>query len=71
MTMKAKHQAKRISAGHYIYRGYEIINVGYYNPEHCACWEAIDTDGSGFAHGFSLAMTKRIIDEELDKEDSV
>lgn len=64
-----KHKAKRISAGRYLYRGFEIISVGYYYPEHCVCWEAVDHDGSGFAQGTSLTMTKRLIDEELDKEE--
>lgn len=64
-----KHQAKRISKGHYIYRGFEVNSVGYYHPEHCVCWEAVDKDGSGFAHGTSLAMTKALIDYQLDKQD--
>lgn len=29
-----KEKAKRLSKGHYEYRGYEIVCVGYYNPEH-------------------------------------
>lgn len=66
--MTKKHTAKRISAGHYIYRGFQIICVGYYNPDHKVCWEAIDTDGiSGFAHSYSLKDTKRLIDYELDR----
>ena len=69
MAKMSRHRAKRISAGHYIYRGYEVQSVGYYHPEHCVCWEAVDSNGCGFAHGFSLAMTKRLIDDELDKED--
>lgn len=47
-----KHRAKRISARHYIYRGFHIHGM-YYNPEHRVCWEAEDHDGSGFAHSFT------------------
>ena len=63
-----KHICKKISRGHYKYRGFEIVCAGYYNPEHRVCWEAIDTDGiSGFAHSYTLRDVKREIDYELDK----
>lgn len=64
-----KHRAKRISPGHYIYRGYKVNCLGYYSPEHRVVWEALDETGCGFAHSFSLAETKRLIDSEIDKED--
>jgi hypothetical protein len=38
----------------------------YYHPEHRVCWEAIDHNGCGFAHGFSLKETKALVDYELD-----
>ena len=64
----AKHICKKISRGHYKYRGFKIVCVGYYNPEHRMCWEAIDTDGkSGFGHSYTLRDVKREIDYELDK----
>jgi hypothetical protein len=63
-----EYKCKRISKGHYLYRGFTIICVGYYNPEHRVCWEAVDTDGkSAFAHGYTLREVKRWIDIELDK----
>lgn len=62
-----KLSAKRISKGHYIYRGFRINCVGYYPPEKRTVWEAIDHDGCGFAHSYSLHDTKRLIDEELKK----
>ncbi len=66
--MKTKHGAKRLSSDHYLYRGFEIICVGYYNPEHRVCWEAINNDGiSAFAHGYSLKEVKMLIDYELDE----
>lgn len=63
-----KHTAKRLGKGHYLYRGFEIMCVGYYPPEHRICWECIDEDGmSGFGHGFSLNECKMWIDIEIDK----
>ena len=63
--MVVKHRAKRISERHYIYRGFHIYGI-YYHPEHRVCWEAVDNDGSGFAHSFILKETKEFIDCELD-----
>lgn len=64
----AKHILKKISRGHYKYRGFEIVCVGYYNPEHRVAWEAIDTDGrSGFAQSYTLSAVIAEIDYELDK----
>ena len=60
-------KAKRLSAGHYVYRGYEVYSVGYYPPEGCVCWEAVDSDGCGFAHSHSLAETKLLVDQELER----
>ena len=64
------NKAKRLSSGHYLYRGFEIICVGYYQPEHRVCWEAVDENGCGFAHSYSLKDTKREIDYELDKNNN-
>ena len=66
MAEKNKHTAKKVSHGHYTYRGFSVICVGYYHPEHRVCWEAIDEYGCGFAHGFSLKEVKCLIDNELD-----
>ena len=63
--MVVKHRAKRISERHYIYRGFHIYGM-YYHPEHRVCWEAVDNDGSEFAHSFTLKETKEFIDCELD-----
>lgn len=35
---------KRISEGNYIYKGYEIRNHGYYPPDKCIWWEAINIE---------------------------
>ena len=61
------HKTKKISAGHYIYRGFKVTNYGYYQPEQKVVWEAEDDDGCGFAHAYSLRNCKRLIDDSLDK----
>lgn len=33
---------KRLSAGHYSYRGYRINRIGYYPPEKRVVWECVD-----------------------------
>lgn len=64
----SEYKHHKISKGHYIYRGFEIVCVGYYNPEHRVCWEAVDEYGNGFAHGFSLKEVKMWVDEALDNK---
>lgn len=66
--MKITHKAKRIRAGKYIYRGYEIYCCGYYPPEQRVVWEAADENGCGFAHDYSLKGVKKLIDLDLDKK---
>ena len=55
----------RIRKGSYIYRGYYIECLGYYEPEHRIVWEAVDEHGNGFAHSYSLKGVKREIDYEI------
>lgn len=65
----SRERARRISRGHYIYRGFQVICVGYYPPDGRVCWEAVDEHGCGFAHSYSFADTKNEIDWELDKDE--
>lgn len=62
-----KHHAKRLYAGCYQYRGFKVVCLGYYHPEQKVVWEAVDGNGGGFAHSFSLKNTKKLIDIEIDK----
>ena len=62
-----KYTAKRISSGHYKYRGFNINCLGYYGPDKKVVWEAVDKYGNGFAHSYSLKETKQFIDMELEK----
>jgi len=58
----------KIKKGHYIYKGFLIYSIGYYNPEQCVCWEAVDINGNGCAHGFSKKECMMWIDELLKRE---
>lgn len=64
----SSYKAKRISKGHYEYRGYKIICIGYYPPEQRVVWECVDNDGTGFGHDYSLKDCKFWIDEELKRK---
>lgn len=64
---ETNYKLKRIRAGKYEYRGIHINCIGYYNPEHRVCWEAIDEYGCGFAHAYSLKECKNLVDIDLDK----
>lgn len=63
-----KFKAKRICAGKYEYRSFEIQCVYDYDPEGRSVWQCIDKDGSAFGHSYTLREAKREIDEELNKE---
>lgn len=60
----------KISKGHYIYKDIKINCIGYYPPEKRVVWEAVDKNGCGFAHSFSLRDTIRLIDEDIKTKDS-
>jgi len=69
-TMTGKHVAHKITSGHYLYRGFFIICIGYYNQEQRVCWEAYDSRGYGFAHGYTLKDSKRLVDRVIDEYDT-
>jgi hypothetical protein len=58
----------KISKGHYTYKGIHINCIGYYPPEKRVVWEAVDKNGCGFAHSFSLRGAIRKIDEDIKNE---
>lgn len=66
---KPKEHAHKISRGHYLYRGYRINCVGYYEPEHRVVWECVDVDESGFGHSFSKRGCMLEIDSVIDGRD--
>ena len=66
-----KYKCKRISSGHYEYRGFKINSVGYYPPEQRVCWECVDKDDNVFGRDFSLKGCKYWIDEEIKRINSI
>ena len=67
--MAVVHRCKKIKAGHYIYRGFEVRCLGYFEAEHRIVWECVDEYGCGFGHSFTLRDCKQQIDWELDSEE--
>lgn len=62
-----KQHPKRISSGHYKYRGYDIRNHGYYEPDKCIWWEAINEETQcADYHYHRLRDIIKAIDEDLD-----
>ena len=56
----------KISKGVYKYKGYRISNCGYYHPDHCIWWEAVNIEtGCADYH----ANTKREIIDLIDNEE--
>lgn len=58
----------KINKGHYLYKGYAVYSIGYYEPEHCICWEAVDINGCAIAHGKSFAECKLFVDDYIDRK---
>lgn len=58
-------EGKYIGAPGYLYKGFEIINHGYYPPDKCVWWEAVDLKtGCADFH----ANTKREIKQMIDND---
>ena len=55
---------KRIGIGSYTYKGYHIRNHGYYPPDKCIWWEAVnlETNDADF-HAHTKKHIKKMIDE--------
>lgn len=52
-------RVRKIRAGHYKYKGYDIRYYGYFSPDRCVWWEAINEE-SGLAE-FHYKTLKRVI----------
>ena len=61
-----KYKVKRIKEGLYEYRGYKIMCLGYFEPEHRTAWEVVDVDGTAFGQSYTLRMAKIQVDIILD-----
>ena len=66
------YKATRISQGKYLYRGYQILNCGYYQPEQKIVWEAHDKEtGEAVAHAFRKRDVIYQIDNLFDTDNIV
>lgn len=61
-----KYKVKRIKEGLYEYRGYKIMCLGYFEPEHRIVWEVEDENRTAFGQSYTLKMTKIHVDVILD-----
>ena len=62
--------SERISRGVYEYRGYRLTNYGYYEPDHCIWWEAVDLKtGCADFHEHTKRELIETINEELDRKE--
>lgn len=64
--MKNK-SAKKISKGVYEYKGYKLYYFGYYPPDKCVWWEAINlkTQNADY-HAHTKKELMRLIDKESE-----
>ena len=54
---------RKIRAGRYMYRGYELVRFPYHRPDHSVIWEAVCPDNGLMcvAHDYTLkALKKRL-----------
>jgi len=64
---KSKYIATKIRSGKYLYRGYVVSNLGYYQPEQKVVWEAHDeSTGEAVAHGYTKKEVLLAIDGFLE-----
>jgi hypothetical protein len=64
--MKQITNGKHINKG-YFYRGYEVRNHGYYSPDRCNWWEAVNVHtGEADHHAKTKYHLKELIDEYGD-----
>ena len=58
--------SKKISTGVYEYKGYRITNYGYYAPDRCVWWEAVNEETVCADYH---AQTKKEIMAMIDKQE--
>lgn len=61
-----KDKIIKVSAGNYRYKGYNIRCHGYYAPDRCVWWEAINEQTQCADYHFT---TLRQIINEIDQDD--
>lgn len=59
-------KATKIQKGLYEYKGYSLSNLGYFPPDHCVWWEAVNMEtGCADYH----ATTKKDLMSMIDKDE--
>ena len=56
-------RATKIESGEYIYRGFKIYRIGYYEPEKRVVWEGVDESTQ---EGITRGYTKKDVMNEID-----
>ena len=60
-------EGKCIGCSGYYYKGFEIWNHGYYPPDKCVWWEAIDVETcSAEYHATTKRQIKIMIDKDIE-----
>lgn len=64
-----KHPCEKIRAGKYLYRGYILSKIPYYEPEQRDVWEGVNsiTNEGGF-HAYTKRAIKNLIDIDLSNK---
>lgn len=69
MKISKKEKTVKISAGQYKYKGYDIRCYGYYPPDKCRWWEAVNEEtGCGDYHYTTLKQIIKEIDEDENNQ---
>lgn len=59
---------KKIKNWHYSYKEFDVINHGYYPPDKCIWWEAINKEtGCADYHAQTKGDIKSMIDNDFNK----
>ena len=61
------NKCKKIKSGKYEYKNWYIVNIGYYHPEGCVCWEGINkATGCADYHSKTKSGVIQQIDEDIE-----
>ena len=61
---------RKIRAGRYMYRGYELVRFPYHRPDHSVIWEAVCPDNGLMcvAHDYTLKALKKRVDKLIEEK---
>lgn len=65
MVVRNRSKCIYITSGQYYYKNYRLVNYGYYPPDKCVWWEAINlTTNEADFHAHTKRELLNMIDEE-------